>query len=203
MASLLDIADNGGAAFDCHLDFEGDLLAPVNESLPYGEGVPALDLVRHVADFRGHGREVHVGEHNAGAVRVPGCDFAILVEPVAGAFAGRLAVERSVGFYAVEFYFVFDFGPLDAENACDFAAVQVERYGCIVVAYRECRFERDFLDRDFSDAAGTCRCRRTGRGLGTVLADAERERLSGCPDAGDFQSRLGTVVPADSGVGVI
>ena len=202
MASLLYIADDGGAAFDCHLDFEGDLLAPVNESLLYGEGVSGIDFTWHVADFRGHGREVHVGEHNAGAVRVPGDNFAAIVEPVSGTFAGRLAVERSVGFYAIEFYFVFNFGPLDSEDARNFIAVQVERHGRIVVAYRECRFERDFLDRDFDRTAG-CGFRRTGRRLGAVLADAERERFSGRPDVGDFQSRLGTVIPADSGVGII
>ena len=132
VASFLYIADDGGTAFDRHLDFEGDLLAPVNESLPYGEGVSGIDFTWHVADFRGHGRE-----------------------PMSGAFAGRLVVERSVGFYTIEFYFVFNFGPLDSEDARNFIAVQVERYGRIVVAYRECRFERDFLDRDFSDAAGT------------------------------------------------
>ena len=200
---LAQVGDDGGAAFDCHLDFKGDLLTAVNERLSHGEGVSGFDFTWHVTDFCGHGREVHVGEYDAGAVRIPGRDFAVLVEPVSGALAGGVAVEASVGFYSVELYFVFNFGALDAENTCDFAAVQVECYGRIVVAYRECRFERDFLDGDFSDAAGTCHCRRAGRGLGTVLTDAERERISGGSDVGNLETRLGAVIPADSGVGII
>ena len=185
-----------------YLDFKGDLLAAVNERLLYGEGVSSFDFTWHVADFRGHGREVHVGEHDAGAVRVPGDNFAGFVEPVSGAFAGRFAVEAAVGFHSVEFYFIFNFGALDAENTCDFAAVQVECYGRITIANRECCFERDFLNGDFDGAAG-CGFRRTGRRLGTVLADAERERFAGGSDVGNFESRLGAVIPADSGVGII
>lgn len=202
VSCLLKVTNDGGVSAYRYLDFKSDLLAPVNEGLPHSECISTRDLVRHVADFRGHGREVHVGEHDAGAVRVPGNDFSGFVEPVSGAFAGRFAVEASVGFYAVEFYFVFNFGALDAENTCDFAAVQVERYGCITVANRESRFERDFLNRDFDRAAG-CGFRRTGRGLGTVFADAEGERFAGSPDVGDFQSRLGAVIPTDGRVGVI
>ena len=74
---LAQVGDDCGASFDCHLDFEGDLLASVNESLLYGERIAGLDLVWHVADFGGHGREVHVGEHDARAVRVPSDDFAV------------------------------------------------------------------------------------------------------------------------------
>lgn len=170
---LAQVGDDGGAAFDCYLDFKGDLLTAVNERLSHGECISGFDFTWHVTDFCGHGREVHVGEHDARAVRIPGRDFAVLVEPVPGAFAGRFAVEASVGFHSVEFYFVFNFGSLDAEDACDFAAVQVDRYGRIVVAYWERCLKCDFLDGDFSDAAGTCHCRRTGRGFGTVLADAE------------------------------
>ena len=113
-ARFLDIADDGRAAFDCHLDFEGDLLAPINERLPYDKGISGFDFVRHVAYFCGHGRKVHVGEYVAAADRVPGDDLAVLVKPVSGAFAGGAAVECSVGFHSVEFYFVFDFSPLDA-----------------------------------------------------------------------------------------
>lgn len=36
---LAQVGDDGGAAFDCYRDFEGDLLASVNEGLPYGERI--------------------------------------------------------------------------------------------------------------------------------------------------------------------
>ena len=179
------------------------MLTAVNERLSHGEVVSGFDFTWHVADFRGHGREVHVGEHDAGAVRVPGDNFAGFVEPVAGAFTGSIAVEFAIRFYAVEFHFVFNFGALDAENTCDFAAVQVECYGRIAVAYWERCLKCDFLDGDFCDAAGTCLCRRAGRGLGAVLADAERERFAGGSDVGNLETRLGAVIPADSGVGII
>ena len=200
---LAQVGDDGGATFDCHLDFKGNLLAAVNERLFYGECISGFDFTWHVTDFRGHGREVHVGEHDAGAVRVPGDNFAVLVEPVAGAFTGSIAVEFAIRFYAVEFHFVFNFGALDAENTCDFAAVQVECYGRIAVAYWERCLKCDFLDGDFCDAAGTCLCRRAGRGLGAVLADAERERFAGGSDVGNLETCLGAVIPADGGVGII
>lgn len=130
---LAQVGDDGGAAFDCYLDFKGNLLAAVNERLFYGECISGFDFTWHVADFGGYGDKVHVGEYDAGAVRVPGRDFAVLVEPMAGAFTGCFAVEASVGFHSVEFYFVFNFGALDAENTCDFAAVQVECLVSIVV----------------------------------------------------------------------
>ena len=202
VSCLLKVTNDGGVSAYRYLDFEGDLLASVNEGLPHSECISTRDLARHVADFRGHGREIHIGEYDARTVRVPGDNFSVGVEPVSGTFAGRFAVEASVGFHSVEFYFVFNFGALDAENTCDFAAVQVERYGGIVVANRESRFERDFLDRDFDRAAG-CGFRRTGRGLGTVFADAEGERFAGSPDVGNLEARLGTVIPADGRVGVI
>ena len=109
-ARFLDIADDGRAAFDRDLDFKCDLLAPINERLLYDKGISGFDFVRHVSDFCGHGRKVHIGEYDAGAVRVPGNDFAVLVKPVSGAFAGGAAVERAVGFHAVEL-----------DLACDFA----------------------------------------------------------------------------------
>ena len=202
VSRLLKVANDGGVSVYRYLDFKSDLLASVNEGLPHSECISALDLVRHVPDICCHGRKIDVGENDARSFRIPDGDFSVGVEPVPGAFAGRFAVEASVGFYAVEFYFVFNFGALDAENACDFAAVQVECYGRITVANRESRVERDLLDRVLDRAAG-CGFRRTGRGLRAVLADAEGERFAGSPDVGDFQSRLGAVIPADSGVGVI
>lgn len=39
VSRLLKVGDDCGAAFDCYLDFEGDLLASVNEGLPYGERI--------------------------------------------------------------------------------------------------------------------------------------------------------------------
>ena len=39
VSCLLKVGDDGGATFNCHLDFEGDLLASVNEGLPYGERI--------------------------------------------------------------------------------------------------------------------------------------------------------------------
>jgi len=39
VSCLLKVGDDGGAAFDCYRDFEGDLLASVNEGLPYGERI--------------------------------------------------------------------------------------------------------------------------------------------------------------------
>lgn len=198
----MQVGDDGGATFDCYLDFKGDLLAAVNERLFYGECISGFDFTWHVANFRGHGREVHVGEYDARAVRVPGRNFAVLVEPMSGAFAGRFAVEASVGFHSVEFYFVFNFGSLDAENTCDFAAVQVECYGRITIANRERCLKCDFLDSDFDRAAG-CGFRRTGRGLGTVLTDAEGERVTRGSYVGNLEPCLGTVIPADSGVGII
>ena len=154
MLGFFEIGNDGGPFADVYRDFEGNLLVAVNQRLPYGECVSIRDLVRHVANFRGHGREVHVGEHDAGAVRVPGDNFAGFVEPMPGAFAGRFAVEASVGFHSVECCFVANFVLLDAENTCDFAAVQVECYGRITIANRECCFECDFLDSDFDGAAG-------------------------------------------------
>ncbi len=102
MSCLLKVGDDGGATFDCHLDFEGDLLASVNESLLYGERIAGLDLVWHVADFRGHGDKIYVGENDTCAVRIPSDDFAVCVKPMSGPFAGGAAIERSVGFHSVE-----------------------------------------------------------------------------------------------------
>ena len=152
--------------------------------------------------FGGHACEIYVGKHDACAVRVPGDDFSVGVEPVSGAFAGSAAVERSVGVHSVEFYFVFNFGSLDAENTCDFAAVQVEGHVAVVAVYRERCLKCDFLDSDFDRAAG-CGFRRTGRGLGAVFADAEGERFTGRSDVGNLESRFGTIVPSDCGVGLV
>lgn len=109
-ARFLDIADDGRAAFDRDLDFKCDLLAPINERLLYDKGISGFDFVRHVSDFSRHGCKIDIGINHACAVRVPCNDFAVFVKPVSGPFTGGAAVERAVGFHAVEL-----------DLACDFA----------------------------------------------------------------------------------
>ncbi len=111
VSCLLKVGDD---AFDCYRYFEGDLLTAVNERLSHGEGVSGFDFTWHVADFCGHGRKVYVGEHDAGAVRVPGDNLAVFIKPMSGPFACGAAVERSIGFHSVECCFVANFVLLDA-----------------------------------------------------------------------------------------
>ena len=110
--AALDFLDVRDSCRSCngHVEFKADLIASVNYSLFYGVIISGYNFVRHVSDFSRHGCKIDIGINHACAVRVPCNDFAVFVKPVSGPFTGGAAVERAVGFHAVEL-----------DLACDFA----------------------------------------------------------------------------------
>ena len=114
--AVLDFLDVCDSCRSCngHVEFKGDLIASVNDSLLYCIIISGYNFVRHVSDFSRHGRKIDVGINHACAVRIPSHDFAVRVKPMAGPFAGGAAVECSVGFYAVELNFVGNFAFVQA-----------------------------------------------------------------------------------------
>ena len=114
VSCLFEVRDDGCLCANGYRDFEGHLVASVNQGLFHGVGVTAGDLIRHVPNFSGHGCKIHIRKDDACSVRVPGDDFSVFIEPVSVPLAGGAAVECAVGFHAIETGLVFNFTLVNA-----------------------------------------------------------------------------------------